>query len=151
MNDARAVGFVERAGDLNRVTKNLLSGQRTLRETLIRRFAFDEFHDKVVDAVLMSDIVESADVRMIEARHRASLSLESLTDLGVIRQMGRQNFDRNGPIKACVFRAVHLAHPARAERCEDFVWAEPGARGKSHACATALYVRDWKTQMEVKA
>ena len=46
---------------------------------------------------------------MIQAGNRSSLALESLFELGVIRQMGRQDLDGNGSIEAGVLGFVNLA------------------------------------------
>ena len=48
----------------------------------LERLAFEQLHDEVLDAVLVSDVVEGADVRMGEAGDRLRLSLEPLARLG---------------------------------------------------------------------
>ena len=47
----------------------------------------------------------------------------------------RQDLDRDVPIELSVPCAVHLSHPARAQRRDDFVGAETGSAGKRHGSA----------------
>src|SRR5262249_16841477 len=115
-----------------RITKNLISRQRAFLKTIRQRGAFDEFHYQVVNAVLVTDVIEGTDVRMIQARHRSSLTFESLMELGVCREVIWQDFDRHRPIETSVTRAIDFSHPARAERGEDFVRSELCARGYCH-------------------
>src|SRR4029079_17233576 len=43
-----------------------------------------------------------------------------------------ESLPRNGAAAPRIPGPVDLAHPACAEGSEDFVWAEPGARGERH-------------------
>jgi hypothetical protein len=43
-----------------------------------------------------------------------------------------QDLERDIPIQLRVARAIHLAHPASADRGEYLVWAEAGAGAKGH-------------------
>ena len=47
--------------------------------------------------------------------------------------MLRQDLDRHGPLEARVARLVDLSHPAGADRREDLVGAEAGARSEGHS------------------
>lgn len=72
------MSVVQSVGNLNRVSQELLGRQPTAIKTIGKRGAFDEFHNQVLDAILMTDIVQSANIRMIQARHSSSLTLEPL-------------------------------------------------------------------------
>ena len=109
--------------------------QRALRQPIGERLAFEARHDEEVGAVVLADIVERADVRVIEGRDRFGFALESLAAIRVGRGFVGQNLDRDGAIEPAVFRAIHLAHAARAERRDDFIGAEAGAGGKAHRIA----------------
>ena len=78
--------------------------------------------------MLLTDVIERADVRMIEARDRSRFALEPLRNADS-KHVRRENLDRDRAIEPRVARLVDLAHAARAERREDFVGAEavPGA------------------------
>ena len=56
---------------------------------------FQILHHQVIDAVLLADIVQGADMRMIEAGNGARLSLETLTQLRLGGEMLGKYFDRD--------------------------------------------------------
>ena len=72
MQDAARVRFFERRGDLNRQTDRVVRGQRALE-----RLALDVLEHQVV----RPDVVDLADVRMIERGDRARFLLEPLAVL----------------------------------------------------------------------
>ena len=83
-------------------------------------------------AVLTADVVERADVRVVERGDRAGFALEPLAELRVAGEVRRQDLDRDGAIETRVARLVDLAHPARAERRHDFVRTESRTGGERH-------------------
>jgi hypothetical protein len=58
---------------------------------------------------------------MIERGHGADLALEARSRGRITGNLGRQHFQRDAAIQPGVARAIHLAHPARAEGLLDFV------------------------------
>src|ERR1019366_455077 len=106
MHDAFFVRSVERACDLLRDTDDLFWRHGTPRSV-----AFDQLHDEKIGA----DVVQMADVGMIERRHRARLALESFAEL-FFREL-----DRYVAIQACVACPVYLAHSTCPNGHEDFV------------------------------
>ena len=115
--------------------------QRPPREPLGQRLALEPLHDQEVDAVLVADVVERADVRVIERRDRARLALEARAP---IRRRAanswRQDLDGHSPVQPRVAGAVDLAHAARAERPDDLVRPEAGAwvERQGHGCANVF-------------
>src|SRR5215471_256628 len=81
-------------------------------------------HHEILDAVLTADVVQRADVRMIEARDRFRLALEPLLEIEVARDVIGQDFDRDGALEARVACTVDLAHAAGADQRENLVGAE---------------------------
>jgi hypothetical protein len=51
-------------------------------------------------------------------------AFELLAEVRILRQMRRQNLDRNRTIETRVARLVDFAHPAGSDRRQDFVWTE---------------------------
>jgi len=98
MDDALSMSFVERSGHLDTVAKRLLQRERTFLQALGERLAFEILHDEKIDAVFGSDIVEGANVGMIQARHRPRFLLEALPELLVLGKLSRQNFQRHGSV-----------------------------------------------------
>ena len=46
-------------------------------------FAFQVFHDQEMDSILLADVVQGADVRMVQAGDGSGFALESFTQLGL--------------------------------------------------------------------
>src|SRR2546422_1351187 len=81
----------------------------------------------------MTDVVQYANVWMIQLRDRFRFALEPLLVYGISGELRRQNLDRDGPVKACVACTIHLSHPARSKRRNDLVRPESSAAGQCHS------------------
>src|SRR5258708_4593947 len=80
----------------------------------------------------MAGVIERADVRMIQAGNRFCFALEALAQFRAVGKMSGKNLDGNDAIEPRVPRAIHLAHPARTNRGENFVGAEPSSCFQTH-------------------
>ena len=69
---------------------------------------------------------------MIERREHFRLALKPGQAFGIGRHGRREHLEGDGPFQVRVGGPVDLAHPARADHREDFVGADPGARGEAH-------------------
>ena len=138
MDDALAMRPVERVGDLGGDLQRLVERKRSLHEPRGQRLALEMRHDQVVRAIDVADVVDAADVRMIERGNRPRLAFETCTQIGIAGDFSWQDLDGDCAIEARVAGFVDLAHAARAERAEDFVRTESGAGGKCHACPPRL-------------
>ena len=78
------------------------------------RFAVDELHDEKVDALVVADVVNGADVRVVERRDRARLPFEPGSALRILGPH-RGRILRDVPAEPRVVRAEHLAHAARTD------------------------------------
>jgi hypothetical protein len=84
MDDPLPVRLLQRVGDLETEAQHLLERERPFREALGQRLPFQELHDQVLDAVLIPDVMQCADVGMRELRNRFCLALETVSELGVL-------------------------------------------------------------------
>ena len=134
MDDALAVGDAQRLRDLDPVAQGLLERKRALLQALGQGLALQVLHDQVVDPILPAEVVEDADVGMIQGGDGPGLTLEALAQVRASCQLRREDLDRHRPIQARVPGPVDLAHAAGAERRGDLVGAEAGAGGEGH-CA----------------
>ena len=89
MDHAVAMGVIERAGNLDGIAQRLIQRQRPFLQPLRERIAFQILHHQVIDVVLLADIVERADMRVIQAGNRAGLTLEALAQLRLLRRGAR--------------------------------------------------------------
>ncbi len=84
------------------------------------------------DPVLLADVMERADVRMVQAGGRLGFPLEPLAQIGIVGDVRQEHLDGDGTIQAGVERLVDLPHASSAELGLDLVGAERGARGEGH-------------------
>ena len=74
------------------------------------------------------DIKKRADVRMVQARNSPCLAIKAFSQSGAIGNTVGEDFDGDDAIQTPIASAVHLAHPARTNRREDFIGPESLAR-----------------------
>jgi len=70
-------------GNLSSVADGLFERQRSFRETLLQGFALDQFHHQKVHSVLVTDIVQGADVRVRQLRDRFGFAFQSLEQVRI--------------------------------------------------------------------
>jgi hypothetical protein len=66
----------QRVGDLDAEPKHVRQGKRTAAEPLCERLAIQQFEDEIIDVALASDVVEAADVRMVQCGNGPGLASE---------------------------------------------------------------------------
>jgi len=99
--------------------EDLLKGDGTLFQAPRQCLAFEALHDKVIRPVLMADVVQHADVRVIQTGNGFGLALKALLANGIIRELRRQDLNGDRAVEPRVPRAKHFAHAARAQRRDD--------------------------------
>ena len=113
----------ERVCDLKRVVDGVALGERAARPDAI---------DVLEDEVICADVEHLADVRMAQRRNRARFLLEPADPLRIRREHRRKDLDGDVPAEPGITRAIHVTHPAGAQRGRDLIGAEPGARCQGH-------------------
>jgi len=89
-----------------------------------QRFAVEQLHDDEPAATVgrvLADVVDRADVRMIERRGDPRLALEALEQFGCQRQPFREELQRDVTTQARVFGFVNDAHAAGAKLAHDAI------------------------------
>ena len=66
LNDARSVGLSEPFGDLHGDAQRFIQAHPLFWNQRVKGFAGDEFHNEAVDAVVLENIVDGDDIRMIQ-------------------------------------------------------------------------------------
>src|SRR3981081_1874660 len=107
MDDSLSVRRIEGVGNFDTQRKQRIEFQRAIADTMFQRRAVEVLHDDERLAVLLADIVDGADVRMVECRGSSGLTAESLQRLPVLRDILRKELRGNEAVKACVFGLVH--------------------------------------------
>jgi hypothetical protein len=127
VDDPLPVSRVEGIGDLESEAQRLIERQRPLRQPIRQYLPLEILHDEVVHSVVMTGIEQGADVGMRELRDGLRFALESLTGLGRVAELRRQDLDRDGSLQPRIARPVDLSHSSGTELTEDFVRAEARA------------------------
>ena len=128
MDDPLVVRGFQRFRDLRNDTQRLLNREATTAETIGQRLACHKFHDQVVG----TDVVDGADIGMVERCDRARLTLEP------VAEARRRYLDGDIAVQARVRGAVHLAHAAFPDGFENLVRAEERPRCERHLVAEIL-------------
>jgi hypothetical protein len=106
--------------------ESFFNGHRSVIQVRPEFFAFEQFSDDVWGAFVGADVVDGQDVRMIERERSFGLLYEAPHWLGILCELGGQEFQRDLAVKARIFGEIDFAHPARAEFCEDAVVGQRG-------------------------
>ena len=146
MHDARAMRAVERVADASRDLHRLRCNEGA-RACEPRRHSLtvEIFENQEADRVTRSgwrlgtggyrrftDVVQRADVRMIQRRDGTRFTVEAVAQLRIGRELRRQNFDRDGAIEARVARPIDFAHAARANERDNFIDAKLCSSWQGH-------------------
>ena len=123
------VRAVQRVGHLDRIAEDLFHRQRAARQTRRERLALEILHHEIRDAVLLADVVEDADVRVVQRRNCARLAVEPEAQRFVVAVFNRERLDGDGAIEPRVDGLVDLAHAARPDGGHDLVRTESGPWG----------------------
>ena len=130
---AGLVQCLERGEHALRERQHLRERERPALEAARQRLALEQLHRDEEVARVLADVVDLADVRVLDARGGARLAPEALAR----RVVGLgDRLDGDAAAQALVFRREHDAHAALSEPVQDPVAAQPlrvAAGGRSRA------------------
>ena len=138
MDDALLVRRFERVGDLPGDPDRFIDRQRTARQPIRQRLSVHELEDEALRRAGGLEAVDGRDLRVIQRGEDLRLTLEAREAVGVLAERGRQDFQRDVATERHIARAIHLAHPAGAERRDDFIGAEASTRTQGHRSGLIL-------------
>jgi len=105
MHDSALVRPLQPLTNINAVFQHQLGRKRTLRQAVGQRLALQKFHDQEVDAILMADVMQGANVGMTQRRYGAGFAIKTLPGLGIGGEMAGQDFDCDRALEASVLRS----------------------------------------------
>jgi len=103
VEDALCMRGIERVGDLNAQVEQVFGRQRPRGNAMSQRLALEQLHDDIGLALVFADVVERADVRMVQCGRRARLAAEPIERVTIFRVLVRQELQRDVPAEANVF------------------------------------------------
>ena len=141
MHDTMRVRFLERLGNLAGQLEHPRGRQRALGRRVEQRLARHVLHDDAGSAIELGELVDLADVGMIERRRRLGLPAEPLVGHRIVLQPPRDELDGDRTLERPVLGQKHLAHATRAQAPDDAVandWLEHNSSGPSEALALVI-------------
>ena len=121
VHDAAAVRGVERRGDLGRVLERRRDRHRPLRNQPVQPRAVHQLHRDERRPIVLVDVVDGDDVRVVERRSRTGFLDEAALAIGIGRRFGRQHLYRDRASEPGVVGGVNDAHTAAADFCANAV------------------------------
>ena len=106
--------LVQGVRNLRTIFQNLLHRQRPFLQSFRQRLSLHALHYQKIDAVLLTDIMEHTNVRVIQTGNGLGFSFESLLADRVGGKMAGENLDGHSSLKPRIARAIHFTHPACA-------------------------------------
>ena len=95
--------------------------ERRPRQPFVQRLALQPFHDDERLAVVFADIVDGADVRVVEGGRGARFDAEAFDRLAIARQFLGDELKSDRTSQAAVIGAKDHAHATRAELRDDAI------------------------------
>ena len=143
----RALDELERAGRvrrhqglraLHRNPEKLFQAHRFL-DALTQVLPFNKLHDQKDLTLFFDHVMNSRDVRIVEAGRAFGLFLEAATIEGIRAQVDREPLEGDGALQASVFRPVHFPHATFAQPLANHkaAYGIPGKR-PGHLAVRAL-------------
>src|ERR1700694_907130 len=121
VNYALRMGRVERVGNFDAQGQQAIEFHGTIADDVFQGLAVKKFHDDERLAILLANIVDGANVGMIEGRGGLGLAAKSLQRLAVFGDILGEKLQRDETVKPCVLSFVNNSHAAAAELFDDAV------------------------------
>jgi hypothetical protein len=121
MNDALGVGGVEGVDDLDGQREKNLHLQRTSGDAVLQRHAGEELHGDEGMAILFSNVVNGADIGVVQGRCGLRFALKAGEGLGIAGNVIGQELEGYEAMQASVFGFVDNTHATAAQLFDDAV------------------------------
>jgi len=139
VHQAMTMRVIERIGQLCRVADDVRDWKWTARKPFGQCLPLDVLHHEEQEWLAVSrtaafaDVMQRADVWVIEGSHGARLTFEPCTSIGVRDERVGEDFDCDGAVEARVPSSIHLAHAPGTNQSENLIRTEAHAGRERHA------------------
>jgi len=124
VHDAFGVGRIQAFGDVDANFEQPFELESATGNQVLESGTFHVLHDDEGAAVVLLNIVDGADVGMIQRGSRAGFALEAFQGLRIFGDVIRQELERHEAPQFGVLGFVHYAHATTAEFFDNPVLAE---------------------------
>ena len=126
VSSASAISIVE--------SDHVVKRERAPLQARAERLPLEELHDEVRNPVRLADVVDRANVRVIEGRGGLRLPREPRADRRIGEPVPANELERDRSLEAHVGRAKDFAHSALPERTVDAIRTEMLEAVATQAC-----------------
>ena len=121
VDDPLRVGRIQAICNLNRQVQQLIRLKRLAFDAVFKGLSFQQLHGDEGPAFEFVDVMNGADVGMIQCAGGARLTLEAFQSLSIRGKALGQKFEGNEAAELGIFGLVNYAHPAATQLFEDTV------------------------------
>jgi hypothetical protein len=121
VDDTFGVSGVERVRNLDRQTEQHTRLDGLSADPMLQGHTVQKLHDQERMTVLLPDLMDRADIGMVQSRGRLRLPLEAGQGLGVFGDVLRQKLQGDKPVQGQVLGLVDHTHTAATELLDDAV------------------------------
>jgi len=124
MNDPGVVGRSQRIGDPDSEREQRFHLQWLAGDALFQGGALQILHDDEGAAVLFTDVINRADVRVIQGRRSLGLAPESAQGFGIAGEVIGQKLESDESLEPAVFGLIDHPHAAVSQFLDDPVMGD---------------------------
>src|SRR5881296_974167 len=114
MNDSLLMRDIEGFRRLHRISYGFSQRKGPSGQTIREPLSNEVFKNQIVHAGILTNVVQRADMWMVQRRDGSSFLFQALSPFHVTAQVGWQDFHGHQTIEPGVDGAVHLAHSSSA-------------------------------------
>src|SRR5882762_1985460 len=115
------MGRVQRVSDLDSDRQQSLNVQLTAPDAMFQRDAVEKLHRDESLPLGLTDVVDGADIRMVQCGSGLCFALEACQGLGILGDLVGQEFERDKAMQPGVLGLVDDSHAAATELFDDAV------------------------------
>lgn len=121
MYDSLRVGRIQPIRDLDRQRQQTFSLQRTPRNFVLDRHPIQKLHGDERPSLLLTNVVDSANIGVIQRRRGLRLALKAGKCLRIVSNIFREEFQSDEPVEPRVLGFIDNSHAPTAELFDDAV------------------------------
>ena len=138
VHDALRVCRLQPVGNLNPQLQHFLRLEQFPAQELLQGLPLQALHGDEGFALVLSDLVNRADIRVVERRRRPRLAAEPFQELAVLGQCVGQELERYAPPQLGIFSFVNDTHAAATQLLQDPVVRNSRADHSRLPCIEAM-------------
>jgi hypothetical protein len=121
MDNSQRVGGIQAISNFDAEREQCLQFHGTVADDVLQRRAVEVLHDDERLAILLADVMNGADIRMVERRSGFSLAAEPPQGLRILSHIFRKELQSDEAVQAGILGLVNDAPTAAAQFVDDAV------------------------------